>query len=541
MATNSTLDLRTRVTERTEMPAQFSYSKSQRVIASILFLFFLLQPASLAFGAEQSSEVVSVPESVMVEEVDTEQDDVIADGVSEEVPLQEIAALEPVVAKEQPADGVEQDTEPASVVEDVTFDDILTPNAGSEENTSSDEDTTDTVADEVVSTTTEEEVEIDDTMLPPADDDVTDTPEDVPSSDDSTVEDDAATTTDNIATTTPNNVVVVESNFTNEHNRYQFAATECVAIGDGSFYCAKSAATTTENAPEREDGVFTAPDKDGDLEIYVSKNGELTQLTSNTYDDSAPFYDQTSERIVFHRLIDDRYQIVSLDLKREEETYLTNTPYNNMEPTAYGDITVWQSWMGNSWEVMMLDGENLVRLSENETHDIAPHINQDYIIWQTQIAEDWFVHVYNRTTGETEEIPNEEGVMVENPRFVLVYDARMGNGDIQTMGYDLETKEIVPLSATPTKIPANIPEPDQTGEERALIQNKPKIEEETPEVGDVPQSGAGSDTPPNAPQDEHGTTTSAVDERITPDTTVASSTQETLIPDLVIPPFAKEE
>ncbi|MEZ4200081.1 MAG: hypothetical protein R3B69_00525 [Candidatus Paceibacterota bacterium] len=40
------------------------------------------------------------------------------------------------------------------------------------------------------------------------------------------------------------------------------------------------------------DAIFAKSDKDGDTEIFIQKNGELTQLTDNQVDDHAPYYDQ---------------------------------------------------------------------------------------------------------------------------------------------------------------------------------------------------------------------------------------------------------
>ena len=80
---------------------------------------------------------------------------------------------------------------------------------------------------------------------------------------------------------------------------------------------------------------------------------------------------------MWHSLLNDRYQIISYDLETEEEMQLTNTRYNNMEPTAYDDITVWQAWVGNNWEVMLYDGSSTTRLTNNDGHDISPHVRGD--------------------------------------------------------------------------------------------------------------------------------------------------------------------
>jgi hypothetical protein len=66
---------------------------------------------------------------------------------------------------------------------------------------------------------------------------------------------------------------------------------------------------------------------------------------------------------------------------------------------------------------------------------------------------------------------------------VLVYDAKFDNGDVETRGYDIDSGEIVPLSATPgaSPIPTSIPDPDSTGEERALVTSVMSIKTKTNE------------------------------------------------------------
>lgn len=294
---------------------------------------------------------------------------------------------------------------------------------------------------------------------------------------------------------------IVPSVVVNNSNRYQFADTECLSVGDGSFYCSKS----DEGTPvERQDGIYALPDADGDTEIFLVKDGLEYKVTDNTEDDLAPTYDQISSRIVWQRLINDRYQIISKELGVDDEVVLTNNSFNSMEPVAYGDITVWQSWIENNWEIMLYEKGSTTALTSNDVHDIAPFINKDYIIWQTQEEDGWYMTLYDRETKIIERIANDTGTAIENPRLVLVYDARYNNGDVQTLGYNFDTKEIVPLAAVPVPLPEHIPEPDQTGEERALLQTKPTTEEDVV-VEDAGTSGAG--TPPLNPDLESDTET----------------------------------
>ncbi len=270
------------------------------------------------------------------------------------------------------------------------------------------------------------------------------------------------------ATTTIEEVLVgpTITSVITEGLHHQFDEHQCVSVGDGSFYCSAQAETATVMS----DGVYSAPDAEGDMEIFVTLNNETSQLTDNAIDDRAPFYDARSNRIVWHALINDRYQIMSHDLDTNQTVQLTETRSNNMEPTAYGDVTLWQAWMGNDWDIVMHTENVTTILTANERHDIAPHMRGKHVVWQTEASEGWKVALFDTETGATEFIESDAGGVPENPRFMLVYDATDENGDTATIGYDLDSKVAVPLGVLPAELPDELPEPDQTGEERALIQ-----------------------------------------------------------------------
>lgn len=267
----------------------------------------------------------------------------------------------------------------------------------------------------------------------------------------------------------------------NDNNRFSFSEQECASVGDGSFYCSDAKAEPVVSGTNR---VFAASDAEGDQEIYTERGGILTQITFNQTDDSAPYYDDRSDTIVWHRLINDRYQIVSYDLKTEKEEVLTNDRYNNMQPSRSAGITVWQAWIGNDWEVMLDYQGELIMLTDNTTHDIGPRVNGEYIIWQSFEDSAWKAKIYNIATKETKTIANTDGSSVENPRFVLVYDSKSEAGDVETHGYDPVTGINVPLSSKSAPAPEDIPSPDQTGQNRALISPTAQLKTKTEDDGD---------------------------------------------------------
>lgn len=266
-------------------------------------------------------------------------------------------------------------------------------------------------------------------------------------------------------------------------SQIQFEKSDCVAVADGSYYCKTKAPTPSTDV---KDGLYSQPDADGDLEIYFAHNGVLDQVTHNTTDDASPYFDAVSNTIVWHRQIDDRYQIISYDVSSGAESQLTTDTVNNMEPTRVGVYTAWQHWNNDNWDIMLHDGATTKLLTNTPEHDIAPKIRGNLVMWNRMAKDTQTIELYDLTTGEYTTIADAEGGELSNPRMVLVYDAAFANGDVVTKGYDVLTGKITPLSAVPASIPDEIPDPDTTGETRALIQSKAPTREDSDNTSPQP-------------------------------------------------------
>lgn len=317
----------------------------------------------------------------------------------------------------------------------------------------------------------------------------------------------------------------------------------CTLVEDGSYYCQK----TTEQTVVAADGIFAALDQDGDLEIFVRKTGEQVQLTSNFVDDAAPFFDPVSNTIVWHRLLDDRYQIISYDIDSGIETQITNTKVNNMQPTRAGDYLAWQRWVGNSWEIILYQDGEETQLTDSVEHDIAPQIRGSLVIWNVSSNDGRdMIRTYDIESGIYNDINDSEGAAVSNPRMVVVYDVLYKNGDTATRGFDLVTGEIISLDKVPASLPEKLPDPDSTGETRALIipPNKPE-QDENDETGKEPTSSSPPDESDeltiNLSDSGATTTESVVDIELVgftldlSTTTTAVTPPDNTIDDLVIP------
>jgi hypothetical protein len=314
-------------------------------------------------------------------------------------------------------------------------------------------------------------------------------------------------------------------------SQIQFDKSDCVAVADGSYYC-KTKAPNTEH--EVKDGLYSKPDADGDMEIYFGHNGTLEQISYNQVDDASPNFDSISDTIVWHRLINDRYQIISYDVKSGSESQLTTDTVNNMEPARAGKFTAWQHWNNDNWDIMLYDGATTKLLTSVPEHDIAPKIHGNLVLWNRMSRENsQTIELYDLTTGEYTSIADDEGGELSNPRMVLVYDAQFGNGDVVTKGYDVDSGKITPLTAIPVKVPDSIPPPETTGETRALLQIKNTSREE----GEQSTTTTPTIDPPRPPDNATTTVTAlTLDLQAIASTTVSSSTTTaTFILDLSIP------
>jgi len=292
--------------------------------------------------------------------------------------------------------------------------------------------------------------------------------------------------------------------------------------------------------------LIAAPDSDGDLEIYLQRSGVSTQLTNNLVDDAAPYYDQYSDTIVWHRLINDRYQIMSYDIESATETQVTAGETNNMEPARHGEYIVWQRWVDTNWEIILFDGTREQQITKSVAHDIAPHMRGSLVIWNTRFDDGrQQLQTYDISERTYTVIKDADGVTVSNPRMVVMYEAMYANGDVITKGFDLVSGESVPLEALPRQLPDSLPSSEPTGEVRALIQQKP------PELqGDELDSDAQPDLDPplDIEIDPLGTTTPPVFELdlrsasstsglTSPFDTTQATTTDTNVSDLIIAPY----
>jgi hypothetical protein len=333
---------------------------------------------------------------------------------------------------------------------------------------------------------------------------------------------------------TPNPIAITENNY------YQFGKQACVAVGNGAYHCT----VEPKEAIDDTSVVYAGNDSSGDMEIFLkTASGRVMQISDNSVDDTAPDYDPESMKIAWQRLIDGRYQIVIYDIMEEKETQLTFSKTNNMEPKIASAGIVWQAWDENDWEVMFFDGQYTDQLTHNEAQDVAPAIEDEYILWSILGTDKQQARVYSLDTKEIVTIEGHDGGSIMNPRFVLVYDTKFENGDIVTQGFDPITGLSAPISASPAPEPVKIPDVDPIGEIRALLQNKSSQKEKEVVNFDTnpPDTGTTTATSTEGALDLktaiHATNTaSEVSIVATPSTTPFTLSEY----DVLIPPYSDE-
>jgi hypothetical protein len=339
-----------------------------------------------------------------------------------------------------------------------------------------------------------------------------------------------------------------------------FAVGECVIVGDGAFQCIHTHATTSNS--EHSDGVYAAHDSVGVTQIYYQHNGTTDTITGTIYDNGAPSLDAATGDIVWHALIDDRYQVMRYVRKTGATTKLTTGTVNSMLPSSYDGAVVYQTWQGDDWDIAMIDRDGTSHmLTKNDVHDVAPTITERYVTWESRENNEWVAKVYDRSSGTTQTVHGTPGSKVENPRMVLVFDSKKENGDVETVGYDVAHNQVVPLAAAPAPLPKDIPQPNNQKNDQAFVQPAVALKVEIKAATGTPDgTGAnGTSTPPDmtgsstAPTLPLATTTAATTTDIQATSTVslpaldasstpgASTTLATpvvpAIPDLVIQPY----
>lgn len=423
-----------------------------RMVTRVLILLILFQPVYVAMGME----LEETPNTTSLEVSDTapssaENENAPKDDVVDDSDIPTTTTPDPV------------DTPPPAPVEDVVpEDDEEGSSIGNEEDTSlGANDETDVSIPDEDSTTTDEDTSLtDDTATGDESLDET-TGEGTDDIGDNQLTEEGEDVTDEVdvvdgasleeAIVPSDDVVDPEEEITtvqNSENKYTFGEGDCTLVADGEFYCVAEGPETQTSADPR---VYAEKDREGDREIYYFDGVEVFRITNNSYDDFAPVFDDETLHIVWQAMLNDRLQIMVHEVPTNTTRQITTSRQNSSNPSIERDMVVWQEWVGTNWEIMMTDVDTngqefeIEQLTDNAVHDMFPVAYDGLVTWQRERGSSWEIVVYDLGTRKSEALKKDEDTMYENPRFVLMFDSKHENGDIETIGYDLDTGEKMEL------------------------------------------------------------------------------------------------
>lgn len=447
------------------------YSFIGRVAVRTLIWLMVFQPVYVALGME----LEELPTDTPVEEVTETSDasDVSAEEFSDEeegdietdTPTEEQALPEDTTSEETPDGIVEGDATSGETVEtsaentsegDLDGEDTTPTDTdpGAENDTGTDSDTN-ADTDSEASDTNNDESDTGD-VTDEGDSGTSDETSEETDADNTSEEGTASTTaTSTDETASSSDEMLLDDGLEgvtgipqNSENAFIFSDGDCTLVAEGEFYCVR---TDTPRIAGGDPRVYAEKDREGDREIYYFDGVEVHRITNNSYDDFAPVFDEATLRIVWQAMLNDRLQVMLHEIPTNTTRQITSSRQNSSNPDIEGDTVVWQEWVGTNWEIMMTDvdvqgGEyEIEQLTDNGVHDMFPQAYEDLITWQSERGTSWEVIVYDMRTEKTTALEKNEGTKYENPRFVLLFDSKHENGDIETIGYDLDTGEMMEL------------------------------------------------------------------------------------------------
>jgi len=261
----------------------------------------------------------------------------------------------------------------------------------------------------------------------------------------------------------------------------------CLEFEDGSYYCIKSNVrampTSSESLAEVPVVFLGKSENGGNRGVFLKENGGVRQISHGVEDTLFPALDLYGNSIVWQALFNDTWQITMYDRTTASTTALTYTNFNNMNPQIQRDVIVWQGWVDNNWDIFIaqkgmvsvpstssltsstvssqksMDGIlapnvawNTRRLTQNTWHDMFPRISDGRVTWQAYKDGVWQIFMYDIETGVISQL-SEGNEKSENPRFVVLWEKRNAEGEVQTYGYDMTSGESLMIGKHEDKMP----------------------------------------------------------------------------------------
>ncbi|MBU7045547.1 MAG: hypothetical protein HXS54_03845 [Theionarchaea archaeon] len=183
---------------------------------------------------------------------------------------------------------------------------------------------------------------------------------------------------------------------------------------------------TTDPSDQRspaiyEDIIVWEDKRNGNWDIYGYNYSEKQEfrVTTNRNDQCSPaIYEDI---IVWEDKRNGNWDIYGYNYSEKQEFQITTNPYDQWQPAIYKEIVVWADWRDGDWDIYCItitpddksgkEGSTAVDpdemskekefpLTTSQEEQWFPAIYGDYVIWEDNRDDNWYIWGYNLSTGE---------------------------------------------------------------------------------------------------------------------------------------------
>ena len=123
--------------------------------------------------------------------------------------------------------------------------------------------------------------------------------------------------------------------------------------------------------------------------VQVQAETDITQVTSNDYEDSFPCINGDS--LVWQGLMNGHWQIFLYDIEHGGTTQITNTNYDNIAPRTDGNYVVWFGACNQGGEIFQYNiatGQT-TKITNDTNVDSPPQIASGRVVWESHVVGDF--------------------------------------------------------------------------------------------------------------------------------------------------------
>jgi TolB protein len=192
--------------------------------------------------------------------------------------------------------------------------------------------------------------------------------------------------------------------------------------------------TSDETSPDlNENYIVFERDTGTDHDIYYYDRNTQTEdvLVSGTGDQISPSIDSTG-LVAYASNEDGDYEIYTITIDGTA-TQITDNSNKDIAPNIDDNIIVWQTNNGANWDVYAYTSGSIINVAIGDHNERNPSINDGVVTWMDDRTGDYNIYSYDISSGETTQITSEE---TDETTPVIIRDSiawldyRSGNDDI---------------------------------------------------------------------------------------------------------------